>query len=62
MYSEQPDQNLQNTSADPQQREKYPPVNELQALGWTIDGADLSVFGNLYTLELPSYLVDLLPL
>jgi hypothetical protein len=61
MYSEQPDQNLQNTSADQQQREKYPPVNELQALGWTIDGADLSVFGNLYTLELPSYLVDLLP-
>lgn len=60
MYSEQPNQTPQTMSPDVQQREKYPPVNELQALGWTIDGADLNAFGNLYTLELPPSWVDLL--
>ncbi|MFB2920300.1 MULTISPECIES: pPIWI_RE module domain-containing protein [Aerosakkonema] len=60
MYNKQLSQDHQDNSSSQQQQEKYPPVNELQALGWIIDGADLSIFGNIYTLELPPSWVDLL--
>ena len=60
MYSKKSKQSPQNSLKEPKKREKYPPVDELQALGWTIDNAGLSVFGNLYALELPSSWVDLL--